>query len=51
MPKKCETCKYAVIGKYSHLYGGRPIGCAYPNDGKYRHCRKEADNIRGIKVK
>ncbi len=28
----CADCKYGVIGNYSHLYKGRPIGCSRPDD-------------------
>lgn len=32
MPKKCEKCKWVVHGKFSHLYGGIPIGCNKKDD-------------------
>lgn len=28
----CAECKYGVVGKYSHTYKGRPIGCNKPDD-------------------
>jgi len=27
----CAECKYGVVGKYSHIYKGRPIGCNKPD--------------------
>ena len=28
----CADCKYGVLGNYSHLYGGKPIGCNKPDN-------------------
>lgn len=31
---RCLTCKWVYIGKYSHIYKGRPIGCVRPDKKK-----------------
>mgnify|MGYP007070200397 FL=1 len=28
----CTECKWGVIGRYSQIYKGCPIGCKKPND-------------------
>jgi hypothetical protein len=34
----CKNCKYGVIGNYSRIYKGCPIGCNRPdNDRAYKH--------------
>ena len=30
----CKDCKLCVIGKYSKVYGGCPIGCNKPKKSK-----------------
>lgn len=38
----CKDCKWGVVGKYSKVYGGCPIGCQRPDDDRvYR--------IKGVK--
>jgi len=36
----CVNCKYEVIGKYSHVYKGKPVGCNSPSErlkcGKFK---------------
>lgn len=27
----CKDCKWGVVGKYSKVYGGCPIGCEKPD--------------------
>lgn len=46
MAKMCENCKWGVIGKYSQVYGGRPIGCSCPEEQLEKHCfvPKESKN-------
>ena len=43
---RCQSCKWAVLGKYDKRYGGRPIGCDRPTDikkkGFGRGCGYEA---------
>lgn len=29
---KCLTCKWVYVGKFNHIYGGRPIGCIKPEE-------------------
>lgn len=30
----CKDCKWGVVGKYSKIYGGCPIGCNRPKKSK-----------------
>jgi len=32
----CTDCKWLVLGSYSHVYGGTPIGCSKPLDEKHK---------------
>jgi len=42
---KCANCKWGVIGKYSRLYGGCPIGCDRPEGSTTRYSRKKSSNM------
>jgi len=42
---KCIDCKWGVIGKYSRLYGGYPIGCEKPEKSKTRYSRRKNSNM------
>lgn len=34
----CQNCKFGVVGKYSKVYGGCPVGCNRPDDDRaYKH--------------
>lgn len=37
----CMNCKWCVFGKYSAIYGGRPIGCCRPLDAP--RCKAESN--------
>lgn len=47
MLSKCINCKWSVVGQYSKLYKGCPIGCDCPIDehkdvsGFGKHCGYE----------
>ena len=35
MSKACLTCRWGVIGPYSKIYKGCPVGCKSPQDNRH----------------